>query len=253
MLNYLSFDCCFLSSFFYRKDVETINQNNLKNLKAKLMEFNAIDSGEELSLKFLSNNCPAKSKIFLKIGAQVMLVKTIDSNQGLVNGARGIITKFMKETNSPVVRLSNGEEHIIMPTPFTVMNGSKVVARRVQIPLELSWAISVHKAQGITVDQAELHLQNAFEFGQVYGKSIITILIISFLFLFSSLFFIFVFIVALSRVKRLDGISLKSMIPASKIACDQLVLDFYQRQFHSNAVAHKDSTSSEYDDDVIAL
>lgn len=39
------------------------------------------------------------------------------------------------------------------------------------------------------------------------------------------------FIVALSRVKSLSGVSLKSMIQPQKIACDPLVVEYYCSQF----------------------
>lgn len=41
-------------------------------LKSKTIEFKAIDSGDEPFLKQLQNNCPVKSKLTLKIGAQVI-------------------------------------------------------------------------------------------------------------------------------------------------------------------------------------
>lgn len=44
----------------------------------------------------LQKYCPAKDKLSLKIGAQVILVKTIDPTIGLVNGAKGVIVDFTR-------------------------------------------------------------------------------------------------------------------------------------------------------------
>lgn len=39
---------------------------------------------------------------------------------------------------------------------------------RVQFPLKLAWALTVHKSQGMTLSRAQLMLADAFEHGQVY-------------------------------------------------------------------------------------
>lgn len=111
---------------------------------------------------------------------------------------------IFRETNFPVVRFIDGQEHTIMKDIFTITIGGKIVASRSQIPLELAWGISVHKSQGMTVDQAVLQLQHVFEFGQVY--------------------------VALSRVKSLEGVCLTSMLTMQHIQADPIVKDFYQQQ-----------------------
>ena len=42
----------------------------------------------------LDNNTPVLGKLPLKVGAQVMLMTNLDVSQGLVNGARGVVTSF---------------------------------------------------------------------------------------------------------------------------------------------------------------
>jgi hypothetical protein len=61
-----------------------------------MREYRAIDSGEVGYLQMLQKYCPAKDKINLKIGAQVILVKTIDASIGLVNGAKGVVIDFTR-------------------------------------------------------------------------------------------------------------------------------------------------------------
>lgn len=85
---------------------------------------------------------------------------------------------------------------------FTVMTNGKKIATRHQIPLILLWAMSIHKAQGQTLERVRIDLRRAFEVGQVY--------------------------VALSRAtnqKHLQVINFESR----KITVSPAVKEFYQR------------------------
>lgn len=137
--------------------------------------------------------------INLKVGAQIMLVKNLDVTIGLVNGSRGVVLEC--DTNSILVKWAVG------PTPYDRLpkmeervdiNGMVFV--RYILPILISFALTIHKIQGFTVDFAEVDIRKAFEYGQVY--------------------------VALSRVRSLQGLSLLGFNP-SKVKCHPDVLSFY--------------------------
>ena len=60
--------------------------------------FLSVDSDSNLS-HILDNQTPVLSKIDLKVGAQVMLMKNLDVARGLVNGARGVVISFKSSQN----------------------------------------------------------------------------------------------------------------------------------------------------------
>ena len=99
-----------------------------------------------------------------------------------------------------------------------------MLAERSQLPLDLAWALSVHKAQGMTVDQAEVDVSNAFEVGQIYGNGILCYLYCS----DSSTYEICLFlaVVALSRVRSAAGLSLLHPISLNQIRIDDAVREF---------------------------
>ncbi|XP_039179148.1 ATP-dependent DNA helicase PIF1 isoform X2 [Crotalus tigris] len=129
----------------HKDDVEFTNTMQLRQLSGQLRSFKAVDSDPMLA-KTLDAQCPVKSIIELKEGAQVMLTKNLDVSQGLVNGARGVVIGFETEGKGP----------------------AGTYLTRQQIPLKLAWAISIHKSQGMTLDCAEVSLARVFESGQAY-------------------------------------------------------------------------------------
>ena len=158
--------------------------------------------------------------LYLKRGAQVILLKNLDPERGLVNGSRGVVTRFEKVVPGrckaddeyykqkdcslafPVVKFANGVERRIVWETWELYQGPEVIARRSQIPLLLGWALSIHKSQGMSLDRVETDLSCVFEPGQSY--------------------------VALSRCTSLQGLRLLSF-NARKVWADAKVISFYER------------------------
>jgi ATP-dependent DNA helicase PIF1 len=66
-----------------------------------------------------------------------------------------------------LVRFETGRELLCAPLDFTIEGYmGNVEARRMQVPLILAWALSIHKSQGQTLTRVKVDLAHTFEKGQ---------------------------------------------------------------------------------------
>lgn len=180
------------------READEINTSQLESLTGKEKTFIAQDSDENMS-KILEQQLPVPGKLILKVGAQVMLLKNINVSSGLVNGARGVVVKFVEGT--PVVQFRSGEQHHATMEKWTIKGTGGGLIHRKQIPLKLAWAFSIHKSQGLTLDCVEMSLARVFDAGQAY--------------------------VALSRAQSLDSLRVLDF-NSQQIWADRNVLEFYK-------------------------
>ena len=83
--------------FAFNDAVDAYNAEALAQLPAgEAFEFRARDEGVDLYLRQLQKNCQAPAVLVLKPGAQVMLLKNLDVEAGLVNGSRGVVETFVE-------------------------------------------------------------------------------------------------------------------------------------------------------------
>jgi ATP-dependent DNA helicase PIF1 len=167
------------------------------------------EAQKEMEYNFLTNNILVDNILPLKKGTQVMCVVNIDLfdsdtpiTNPIVNGSQGIVVDFIGEGGGkmPIVQFNNGTKRIICPHQWQSESIKSVAIT--QIPLIYAWGITIHKAQGASLDIAEIDAgSNIFECGQTY--------------------------VALSRVKSLEGLYLTAFNP-SKIKVNKKVQDFYE-------------------------
>lgn len=187
--------------------VEQVNNFYLKNIVAKEQIYEAQYHGDKFKIEFLKKNCLALEKLHLKIGAQVMMIKNTYQKEGIINGSLGVIKVFSPKKSYPIVEFSNGKLITIKPEEWAVERFDEekqlrvVDANMVQIPLILSWAITIHKSQGLTLDKISCDLGDVFSPGQAY--------------------------VALSRARSLKGIFLQS-INFDKICASKDAVSFYE-------------------------
>jgi hypothetical protein len=102
-----------------------------------------------------------------------MLLKNINPAQGLVNGAKGRIVGFTNDDEHlPIVEFASGVRQSIVPEEWAVETSERgrtvKKAARIQVPLKLGWAITIHKSQGMGLEWLEVKLDDVFEEGQAY-------------------------------------------------------------------------------------
>jgi ATP-dependent DNA helicase PIF1 len=74
---------------------------------------------------------------------------------------------FRNDQFWPLVRFTNGMELLCAPVEFSVEGlVGNVEAHRLQVPLILAWALSIHKSQGQTLSRVKVDLDRIFEKGQ---------------------------------------------------------------------------------------
>ena len=178
--------------FSRKAAVDQVNAVNLKQLKGDRHNYKVktVTSGDHMidlsrpevkyAIDKLDRDAPYVPELILAVGAQVMLLTNLMQEKGLVNGSRGIVTDFGKTADAyPIVKFRNGAVIEIQPAEWACDDFETV--KRSQVPLSLAYAVTIHKAQGATLDCALIDIGRAtFECGQAY--------------------------VALSRVKNLESL-----------------------------------------------
>ncbi len=170
--------------YSHNADVDYINTAELAKLRGSPRVFVMESRGPEPLVLSLKRGCLSPETLSLKIGARVMFTKN-DGERRFVNGTTGVVSGFSKESGAPLVAKTGGGEVFAEPMEWSISDQGRVLARIIQTPLRLAWAITVHKSQGMSLDAAHMDLSDAFEYGQGY--------------------------VALSRVRALRGLTLAGL------------------------------------------
>lgn len=164
------------------------NAQGLGRINSPAREYTGTTKGK---FNLSANKLPAAETLTLKVGARVMTLKN-DEKKNWVNGSLGTVTalgekdvsvRFDHSGKTRKVALSSWENIRYDWDEKTQKPVSTTVGSYAQIPLTLAWAVTIHKAQGLTLDDVRIDLERgAFAAGQTY--------------------------VALSRARTLAGLSL---------------------------------------------
>jgi len=194
-------------------DINNIELSLIKDEKEIISQMTS--SGPEPLVELLKKSCLAHEKLKLKIGAEIMCIKN-NFEEGYVNGSRGKVIGFEEENGNPIIKLYNGKKISLKPEIWAIEEDGKIKASLSQIPLRLAWAITIHKSQGMSLDNAEIDLSRTFAYGMGY--------------------------VALSRVRTLEGISLVGF-NSDSLKVDPKILEFDQdlknQSFHNELLFKK--------------
>lgn len=185
----------------------TINMRELDTLPDPVRLYEAEISGNVPGNRW---KLSVPDRLELKVGAKVIFLKNrkpqwINGDIGTVVELDDEVIHVRKEQSDNVVAVSRETWHKYkyVYDYQTRRVEAEIVGEFKQFPLGLGWAITIHKSQGLTLDNLTLDLGGgAFAEGQTY--------------------------VALSRSRTLDGITLVRPISMRDVRTDPTVVTFYR-------------------------
>ena len=198
----------------HNSKVDAINRREMEALKGKEYTYKA-----KITDTFPESMYPIDEQLTLKVGARVMFIKNDSSTDKLYyNGKLGVVASLSKQAIN--VLCDDGTEvnvhnEVWENIRYNADSGSDLVQTEIvgtftHYPLRLAWAITIHKAQGLTFDQLIIDAEDAFAAGQVY--------------------------VALSRCRSLEGLTLLTPIPTRALTNAREVLQFTDNQESIQAI-----------------
>jgi GTPase SAR1 family protein len=191
----------------HNRTADDINQRALEKLPGRLHRFEAEIDGD-----FPESMFPVLRELELKEGAQIMFTRN-DREKAYFNGKLARVERI--EEGLVHVRMLDNDRHYVLKRDtwenkryeidaVTKEQHERILGTFQQYPVKLAWAITVHKSQGLTFDKAIIDVGRAFAPGQVY--------------------------VALSRLRSLEGLVLRTRIDTSVVSTDRDVVAFSERR-----------------------
>lgn len=208
----------------HNRQADAINRRHMEALHGEQRTFDAIVKGN-----YPDKALPCDQRLEVKVGERVMFVKN-DSSGGhrYYNGMLGTVTGFLREDDKDYIEVVSDDGDPIAlnrelweSMKYSIDAKTNDITQEVegtfcQYPLQAAWAVTIHKAQGLTFDHVVIDAADAFAFGQVY--------------------------VALSRCRTLEGLSLSTPLTAGVAFNDTSVSHFVSTQpsFEQTSVAADD-------------
>lgn len=188
--------------FTHNVQVEKWNNFQLSELPGDEVVLEAQQTGPDLQRAFLMKNLATPARLRLKPGALVMFTVNRASSRGtpssVVNGQLGVVETV--GVGEVIVKIKGGESTSVLPFTWRYDQQDETSASFCQYPLRLAWAMTIHRAQGISLDAAYLDIRAAREPGQAY--------------------------VAVSRVRTLAGLHFKDWFKGIHVSPE--AIDFYR-------------------------
>lgn len=189
----------------FRAVAERINADRLRGINAPEFLYRG-----ELTGNFNEKDVPSPVELILKVGALVMFTRNVrESGKDCMNGTMAIVTE-LGAREIKVKLLSTNEVVTVKPEKWEKIEygrdeNDKLVENEIgaykQFPLQLGYAMTIHKAQGKTLDAVVVDIsRGAFAHGQTY--------------------------VALSRTRTAADMHISNPLRQNDVIFDERVLDF---------------------------
>ncbi len=187
---------------------KSINYNELEKLDPELFTFDAVYDGD---LRAGHIRFPAPDKLHIKVGATIIFVK--NNKPFWLNGTIGEVVGIQEDSLNVKITETGNIVAVTKESWKKLRYSYNYADRKIehekigtftQFPLSLGWAITIHKSQGMTLDNVCIDLgRGSFCSGQTY--------------------------VALSRCRTMKGISLEKPLAMSDVKADATVTAFYKK------------------------